>query len=208
MSRFQLEDGSGFNPRPGLSTGAICHVLTITDAAGLPCVSIRAPAFRPGRYPTPRAIAARNSACFNPRPGLSTGAMRCPSNGSTDFAPLVSIRAPAFRPGRWSLRDDPASSLPVSIRAPAFRPGRCHPQADRLSDHRFQSAPRPFDRGDFGGVSETGLAKCFNPRPGLSTGAMSLRTPSHPPLAGFNPRPGLSTGAIPRQPPPTGPSSA
>ena len=60
--------------------------------------------------------------CFNPRPGLATGATwpRAPWRRNS----CVSIRAPVSRPGRLFLR---------------------HGEDDR---HEFQSAPRSRDRGD------------------------------------------------------------
>ena len=85
--------------------------------------------------------------CFNPRPGLATGA--------TSSANLCS------------------ADLRVSIRAPVSRPGRREGGKENKASAKFQSAPRSRDRGD-GGVGENDLVRiCFNPRPGLATGATS-----------------------------------
>ena len=108
---------AGFNPRPGLSTGAT----TLPRASHAPLQFQSAP------RPFDRGDALKDNGlrvihCFNPRPGLSTGATF--SGGLSNPYLEVSIRAPAFRPGR-----------PI---------GRGVTTVVRL----FQSAPRPFDRGD------------------------------------------------------------
>ena len=107
--------------------------------------------------------------CFNPRPGLATGATRCRSKWTGLL--VVSIRAPALRPGRRSnaVEDSPAQI--VSIRAPALRPGRQHRLSSGDALDEFQSAPRPCDRGDGKWCWLKSNLDCFNPRPGLATGA-------------------------------------
>ena len=108
-------------------------------------VSIRAPAFRPGRC---RLTAIRTDLKLfqsAPRP-FDRGDLshvRPPSEQSK-----VSIRAPAFRPGRCRHIWPTIGIRFVSIRAPAFRPGRYFAAKLRQSLTTFQSAPRPFDRGD------------------------------------------------------------
>ena len=249
---------AGFNPRPGLATGATSDYYTTTNysvfqsaprpcdrgdiavgtigalvfmfqSAPRPCdrgdsspadstrtdtVSIRAPALRPGRPVgawQPASVAVFQSAprpcdrgdpgsrlsvkqppCFNPRPGLATGATRSGGGG---------------------IRRDC-----VSIRAPALRPGRPLMTGQRLSPRTFQSAPRPCDRGDHGLTACPPCVACFNPRPGLATGATvqavlllaaggfqsaprpcdrgdQTRKGCSPLGTCFNPRPGLATGA-------------
>ena len=91
-------DTLGFNPRPGHSTGAtkvdrVTDEVTdefqsaprsldrgdacmpLGDPPTLHVVSIRAPVTRPGRRRR-RLCRSRTAACFNPRPGHSTGATR------------------------------------------------------------------------------------------------------------------------------------
>ncbi len=82
---------------------------------------------------------------FNPRPGLATGATV--GNGNVLQRLGVSIRAPVSRPGRLDLKDKDGKQLSVSIRAPVSRPGR---------PLRLIFSP---------------ALNCFNPRPGLATGA-------------------------------------
>ena len=85
------------------------------------------------------------SFCFNPRPGLATGATREESVVATVHG--------------------------VSIRAPVSRPGRRISRAVVSSRQLFQSAPRSRDRGDSHQKCPDNLRICFNPRPGLATGA-------------------------------------
>ena len=59
----------------------------------------------------------------------------------------------------------------------------------------FQSAPRSFDRGDAFSNPCFPSPRCFNPRPGPSTGATRFALTAAAAGAGFNPRPGPSTGA-------------
>ncbi len=60
---------------------------------------------------------------------------------------------------------------------------------------RFQSAPRPRERGDSSIATPWTPQPCFNPRPALASGA----TPGHSRLnrssTSFNPRPALASGA-------------
>ena len=92
------------------------------------------------------ANAASNS-CFNPRPGLATGATQ--SAAAADLVIAVSIRAPVLRPGRLTeqasaaLADSLFQSAPRSCdRGDAVKMGR------KTHARAFQSAPRSCDRGD------------------------------------------------------------
>src|SRR5256885_2147454 len=109
----------GFNPRPGLATGATS---TAKSSANSRPVSIRAPVLRPGRHFT---------------------------HHEEEIYSEVSIRAPVLRPGRLANGVFVAGlDAPVSIRAPVLRPGRRQGRPDLGGIVMFQSAPRSCDRGD------------------------------------------------------------
>ena len=160
-----------------------------------PCVvSIRAPVSRPGRparvqpavirsgfQSAPRSRDRGDSSCnasgspyqsFNPRPGLATGATSRMSESIASrharfqSAPRSRDRGDSFDFCSFGFGDG------VSIRAPVSRPGRLLPESSNCT------------RSD-----------CFNPRPGLATGATSSHRMIATTEACFNPRPGLATGA-------------
>ena len=185
-------------------------------------VSIRAPVTRPGR-PIAAVDGDARDTGFNPRPGHSTGATRYGVRVAR--IPLVSIRAPVTRPGRPDYRAVGLTGLFQSAPRSLDRGDSVgHLLPARLT--MFQSAPRSLDRGDVAGHGADALARrCFNPRPGHSTGAtaptgaaswmqacVSIRAPVTRPgrherihiraamRICFNPRPGHSTGATPRHP--------
>ena len=83
----------------------------------------------------------------------------------------VSIRAPVSRPGRPTLAITSAVKCFVSIRAPVSRPGRRASSVSIAPGKAFQSAPRSRDRGDIQPKFLKIVEHCFNPRPGLATGA-------------------------------------
>jgi len=180
---------------PAFRPGRPCKRLPWLDAF---LVSIRAPAFRPGRRSRVGIFSAQKRFQSAPRPfdrgdvdlgghaarvsmfqsaprPFDRGDMR--ERTGAGVRNLVSIRAPAFRPGRQDEYQGAPVILKVSIRAPAFRPGRRNRSFSKRLQNGFQSAPRPFDRGDRNHLqSQRHFGRCFNPRPGLSTGA--TRSPS------------------------------
>ena len=132
---------SCFNPRPGPSTGAT-HLVHRPALADLFQSAPRS--FDRGDHRT--STGGRGRACFNPRPGPSTGATcMLPGLLGPDF---VSIRAPVLRPGRLQGSGEVTAHEQVSIRAPVLRPGRLDLVERWATLHKFQSAPRSFDRGD------------------------------------------------------------
>ena len=155
--------------------------------------------------------------CFNPRPGLATGATQvrilpgllvCVSIRAPVSRPGrprgtmlvqatggVSIRAPVSRPGRQYHRHHEQRKHTVSIRAPVSRPGRLRLRRRLRRMMKFQSAPRSRDRGDSPPASPLRPAYRFNPRPGLATGATEQQQSCPRRQQCFNPRPGLATGA-------------
>ena len=180
-----------FNPRPGLATGATARPCATRSAARCfnprPGLATGATGTRSHRVPT--------ATCFNPRPGLATGATKRPVRPRkqlTGFNPRPGLATGAtldcrerYHVGR------------VSIRAPALRPGRLWREDNVAALVQFQSAPRPCDRGDVRGVRNRGTTAWFQsaPRPcdrgdGRVRSGLSRR-------ACFNPRPGLATGATP-----------
>ena len=106
---------------------------------------------------------------FNPRPGLTTGATDALAFANKVL--VVSIRAPASRPGRPYRHGRVRRPRHVSIRAPASRPGRLATMLQPCRRSSFQSAPRPHDRGDRCETRAIKDPRGFNPRPGLTTGA-------------------------------------
>ncbi len=155
-------------------------------------VSIRAPVLRPGRRFRLHRL-ARFSHCFNPRPGLATGATAC---RYVSFVPMEFQSAPRS----CDRGDTQTSSVAPVLLSFNPRPGLAT-GATRCSRFSLRALAR------------------FNPRPGLATGAtapevrhfklkkVSIRAPvlrpgrlrkffsSAAPGACFNPRPGLATGA-------------
>ena len=187
-SRPVLRRRLRFNPRPGLATGATER--HHDDRRG-GCVSIRAPALRPGRLlsstnllfdisfqSAPRPCDRGDTADtmpmaepmgFNPRPGLATGAT---TNLTLTVNGIMFQSAP-----RPCDRGDPFGSPPHYVNT-AFQSA---PRPCDRGDFNcgttggtvavFQSAPRPCDRGDAGIKRELFRDSGFNPRPGLATGA-------------------------------------
>ena len=135
---------SCFNPRPGLSTGAMNRHRQVSLGRSIMKVSIRAPAFRPGRSDKPYTGDSVYQFQSAPRPFDRGDFIR----ELWDRRKCVSIRAPAFRPGRFRSGRSRGGGSRVSIRAPAFRPGRSLGSRNYIYVLWFQSAPRPFDRGD------------------------------------------------------------
>ena len=170
--------GQGFNPRPGLSTGAIPRApLPRTSSPGFN----PRPAFRPGRFVV--RYARHYARCFNPRPGLSTGAIRRGRDRRRWSPDAVSIRAPAFRPGRLDSRTKVYAYEDIGIGfnpRPGLSTGAMCTSSSTRWPHApgFQSAPRPFDRGDSArSCSSRHYTQIrFNPRPGLSTGAIATHS--------------------------------
>src|SRR5260221_580293 len=250
-----------FNPRPGVTSGAIVlkgpegraadvsirapelppgRSMTLTPPPTPKPVSIRAPELPPGRCALPLLSTGPRS-CFNPRPGVTSGAMPGGVQGAAPRA--VSIRAPELPPGRSTafataaqgakFQSAPRSYLrgdhidrrreprhpsfnprpgvtsgaiaarrelrvreEVSIRAPELPPGRSTAACAATSMRLFQSAPRSYLRGDLTiRDAATGRVR-FNPRPGVTSGAIRRRVFTRAQGIGFNPRPGVTSGAI------------
>jgi hypothetical protein len=120
-------------------------------------VSIRAPALRPGR--PGRHGGQRREICFNPRPGLATGATLLLANVRRHHLRFQSAPRSCDR-GDLKLTVVLlafASFNPRPGLATGATPNRSKPSAIAIT---FQSAPRSCDRGDCGS-SNWRSRKCF-----------------------------------------------
>ena len=177
-------------------------ITPFTSACGM--VSIRAPVSRPGRPGNSGNSSATNFVSIRApvsRPGRHMERLRESASGG------VSIRAPVSRPGRHDHSSIVGDAAVVSIRAPVSRPGRPSKPGCGQPPARFQSAPRSRDRGDRPRRSKPWPGCCFNPRPGLATGAtgasgftaagdlVSIRAPVSRP--GRRVHPMAATGFVP-----------
>ena len=116
---------------------------------------------------------------FNPRPGLSTGAIA--PRPALRRNRLVSIRAPAFRPGRLLTACPLPSPLTFQSAPRPFDRGDRRWSAAKDAAIAFQSAPRPFDRGDHSITAQPATGCWFQsaPRP-FDRGDIGPRNALHP----------------------------
>ena len=149
----------------------------------------------PRSYPrgdSKASMSPPESRSFNPRPGVTPGAMLLLQ--FFDVFAVVSIRAPELPPGRSQNRRLRAVAGRVSIRAPELPPGRFASGTVMPEWYfQFQSAPRSYPRGDRDQPRDCTLRAGFNPRPGVTPGAIysagfikqrelvSIRAPELPP---------------------------